>query len=304
MTAGKDCEKTRKFLQYFCIAATGNKLGDSKTPTAAPVTASKKLRPVEQPKRREPEPEPVESKNNVELPAQPRAQARPTTARRAPPSLKKNAQDMDRKKEFVLEDVGTDGVIMDDDEDSDSSDEQDDLEEEHTRRSKSKKGKKKNRQKGKLISKIESELEKNEKKKPGKEVKEEKKETDGGIIMKKRKKSNRLNETINVDNLRTQIQKLVQSTNPLAKCMDFVNDDLEAMDAEIDKWKNAYRRYSAQLEEEERKTTEQLAPLRKEIDDVDKNVTVVLGKVRECKSKIAQNDGRVTEMLRFVVNQK
>ena len=83
-----------------------------------------------------------------------------------------------------------------------------------------------------------------------------------------------------------------------------MNDDLEAMDAEIDKWKNAYRRHSSQLEEEERKTTEQLAPVRREIEDVDKQVVTVLAKIREAKAKIAQNDARVTEMLRFVVNQK
>jgi len=117
-------------------------------------------------------------------------------------------------------------------------------------------------------------------------------------------KKRRPNDQINVDNLQTQIQNLVRSTNPLAKCMDFVNDDLEAMDSEIDKWKNAYRRHSSKLEEEERKTTEQLAPLRQNIDNVDKEVAAVLLKIQECKAKIKQNDSRVTEMLRFVVNQK
>merc|ERR1712013_14070 len=98
--------------------------------------------------------------------------------------------------------------------------------------------------------------------------------------------SRRPKDKINVENLQQQIQKLVQSTNPLSKCMDFVNDDLEAMDSEIDKWKSAFRRHSAQLEEEERKTAEKLAPLRKEIEEVDKQVVVVLSKIKECKAKI------------------
>jgi hypothetical protein len=44
--------------------------------------------------------------------------------------------------------------------------------------------------------------------------------------------------------------------------------------------------------------------LHQEIDNVDKEVIAVLAKIQECKAKIKQNDGRVTEMLRFVVNQK
>jgi len=305
LCAGKECEKTRQFLQYFCIAATGKKVGAVSAAAAAPAPA-KKLRPVQEPKPVKPEPvSATESKtDNVELPDKPRAQSRPTTARRAPPKLANAAQKRDRKKEFVLEDVGTDGGIMDDDEESSSSD--DDVEEEQSKR-KHKKGKKdKSKRRGKLVSKIENELNQNEKKKKsGKEVKEEKKEKEeSGIRLRTNIKKRRPNDQINVDNLQTQIQNLVRSTNPLAKCMDFVNDDLEAMDSEIDKWKNAYRRHSAKLEEEERKTTEQLAPLRQNIDNVDKEVAAVLLKIQECKAKIKQNDSRVTEMLRFVVNQK
>merc|ERR1712010_312405 len=190
---------------------------------------------------------PVESKtDSVQLPDKPRAESRPTTAKRAPPKLANAAQKKDLKKQFVLEDVGTDGVIMDGESEEESSDDND-VEEEHARHRSKQDEKDKNRKRGKLISKIESELET-----------KEKKDTDSGIKLKRSIKR-QAKDKINVESLRTQIQRLVQSTNPLSKCMDFVNDDLEAMDAEIDKWKSAYRRHSSQLEEEERKTTEQLA---------------------------------------------
>jgi len=303
ITAGKECEKTRRFLQYFCIAATGKQLSGSSS-ASAPLPA---LKPKSRPGRAR-EPEPVESKT-VELPDKPRAQSRPTTARRAPPRLQNNAQNMDRQKEFIIEDVATDGVILDGEDMSDSSDD-DVVEDEHAKRKKKKGKKDSKRRKGKLISKIESELDKNEKKQTSssstKVLKDtEKKETESGIRLRSNIRSTRRpKDKINVENLQQQIQRLVQSTNPLAKCMDFVNDDLEAMDSEIEKWKSAFRRHSAQLEEEERKTAEQLAPLRKEIEDVDKQVTDVLSKIRECKAKIKKSDSRVTEMLRFVVNQK
>merc|ERR1712159_785802 len=207
----------------------------------------------------------------------------------------------DRKKQFVLEDVGTDGLILSGDDESESDD--DDLADaEQAKRKHKKKGKKdKKRKRGKLINKIENELDKGDAgKNVGKEEEEKKEESGTGIRLRKNigKSRRALDQTINVENLQTQIQKLVQSTNPLAKCMDFVNDDIQAMDSEIEKWKSAYRRHSSKLEEEERKTTEKLAPLHQEIANVDKEVIAVLSKIQECKAKIKRNDGRITEMLR------
>lgn len=166
VTAGKECEQTRQFLQYFCIAATGGKLSaNSASPAPAPTPTPKKSRRSEEPKRREPEPVPVESKtDSVQLPDKPRAESRPTTAKRAPPKLANAAQKKDLKKQFVLEDVGTDGVIMDGESEEESSDDND-VEEEHARHRSKQDKKDKNRKRGKLISKIESELETNAKKK-------------------------------------------------------------------------------------------------------------------------------------------
>merc|ERR1711959_751069 len=131
------------------------------------------------------------------------------------PSLRMPPKKKDLKTQFVLEDVGTDGVIMDGESEEESSDDND-VEEEHARHRSKQDKKDKNRKRGKLISKIESELETNakKKKKPGKESKEkeEKKDTDSGIKLKRSIKR-QAKDKINVESLRTQIQRLVQSTN-------------------------------------------------------------------------------------------
>lgn len=55
----------------------------------------------------------------------------------------------------------------------------------------------------------------------------------GGIRMGKIRKTQRGNETtappVELNELRSAIQKLTQSTNPLGKCMDYVHDDLDTM---------------------------------------------------------------------------
>merc|ERR1712226_1198921 len=212
----------------------------------------------------------------------------------------------DRKKEMVLEDVGTTGLLMDGESDSDSEDNAEDIEAEASRRRNKKKNKKKdnkNKRKGKLVSKIENELAKGKKDADDEDNGEEKEPEQTGIKLTSRIKR-KAKDTVNVEGLRSQIQKLVQSTNPLSKCMDFVNDDIEAMNGEIDKWKGDFQKHSALLDEEERKTEEQLAPLRAQIVNVDKEVSAVLNKIQDAKARMALNDGKITEMLRFVVNHK
>lgn len=46
---------------------------------------------------------------------------------------------------------------------------------------------------------------------------------------------------VELNELRSAIQKLTQSTHPLGKCMDYVQDDLEVMGKELEQWKNEYR---------------------------------------------------------------
>ena len=50
-----------------------------------------------------------------------------------------------------------------------------------------------------------------------------------------------------IEQLRVSVQRLCQSTNPLGKCMDFVHDDLAAMNKEHDRWTHEYAENSHPL---------------------------------------------------------
>ena len=197
-----------------------------------------------------------------------RKKMRPTTARRAPPKKKETVEKLDRTAEFVLENVETANIIMDGDESSDESEE-----ETNSPKEKNKEGRKvdnaKNR--GKLVQDIlndeKKEGDKKSKKDKKKDKKKKKEKEEKGIKLTRRlggKSANR-HVDVNIDHLRSAVQKICQSTNPLAKCMDFVNNDLERMDTELDVWKEEFVRHSSLLEEEEKKTEEQLKPLKAQV---------------------------------------
>ena len=53
-----------------------------------------------------------------------------------------------------------------------------------------------------------------------------------------------------LDELRSSIQKLVGSTNPLGKSMDYLAEDVEDMKAEMRQWRAEYKRRGAWRREE------------------------------------------------------
>ena len=74
------------------------------------------------------------------------------------------------------------------------------------------------------------------------------------------------------DKLRTAVQSLVQQTGPLGTCMDFIQEDISLMTAELHKWEEECRKYEIEYEEAKRKTKETLHPLKVELADLEDQV--------------------------------
>lgn len=106
---------------------------------------------------------------------------------------------------------------------------------------------------------------------------------------------------VDVDKIRSAIQLVCQSTNPLGKCMDFVHEDLTAMSKELDKWKNEYRKCCDAMEDEQRVTSETLLPLRGKLTEIDENIKDKQSRIATLKASIAKNDQRISELLRDMV---
>lgn len=55
-----------------------------------------------------------------------------------------------------------------------------------------------------------------------------------------------------IDKLRGSIQTVTRSANPLGKIMDYVQEDLDAMQKELDMWKKENKEQSLALKREQR----------------------------------------------------
>jgi len=75
-----------------------------------------------------------------------------------------------------------------------------------------------------------------------------------------------------IERLRSAIQVLVQHTGPLGTCMDYIQEDVGLMTAELHKWEDECRKYEAAVEVERQKTNEALKPLQVELADLEDQV--------------------------------
>lgn len=55
-----------------------------------------------------------------------------------------------------------------------------------------------------------------------------------------------------IDKLRVSIQTLTRSANPLGKVMDYVQEDLDSMQKELQRWKQENKEHALELKRERR----------------------------------------------------
>merc|ERR1719353_314242 len=123
----------------------------------------------------------------------------------------------------------------------------------------------------------------------------------GGIILGKKAKGGdrggKLPSKTEVSALRTSIQTLCQSSNPLGRCLEYVQEDLEAMGKELEQWRAVRRRRSAELAEEESATESSLVQLNNELSALDAQLSEKRAQINFFKAAILRNDAKVERLL-------
>merc|ERR1719217_463582 len=120
---------------------------------------------------------------------------------------------------------------------------------------------------------------------------EDEAESAGGIIIGKKAGTARggggkLPSKGEVTALRTSIQTLCQSSNPLGRCLEYVQEDLEAMGKELESWRNLRHRRASELSDEEAVTASNLVSLKAELEKVEEKIKEKQSHIRFAKASI------------------
>ncbi|KAL3837111.1 hypothetical protein ACJMK2_022492 [Sinanodonta woodiana] len=103
-----------------------------------------------------------------------------------------------------------------------------------------------------------------------------------------------------IDKLRGSIQTLTRSANPLGKIMDYVQEDLDSMQKELEKWKTENKEHAQALKRETAITERAVEPLKAQLTEVDQQIKDQMDLIAAVKSNILRNDQKIEKMLRTI----
>ncbi|XP_032830852.2 TRAF3-interacting protein 1 isoform X2 [Petromyzon marinus] len=99
------------------------------------------------------------------------------------------------------------------------------------------------------------------------------------------------------ERLRGAVQALCRSTLPLSKVMDYLQEDLDAMHAELATWTRQRRQHAEALADQHRLTEKALEPLRAELTTLDQQIQEQLEQIGAVKASVHRNDEKIDKMI-------
>ncbi|KAL3923388.1 MAG: hypothetical protein SGPRY_004233 [Prymnesium sp.] len=162
-----------------------------------------------------------------------------------------------------------------------------------------------NEKHGKLVDDILKEKAKLEQGAEDEDGKADEAGADSGIILgrKASKSANavKLPSKNEINSLRQTIQTLCQASNPLGRCLEYVQEDLDSMGKELETWRQLRRRRTNALAEEEATTASSLLNLNTELGKMEELIKDKQSRIRHAKASIIRNDSTIEQLLSNVV---
>uniref|UniRef100_A0A1A9WNI0 TRAF3-interacting protein 1 N-terminal domain-containing protein n=1 Tax=Glossina brevipalpis TaxID=37001 RepID=A0A1A9WNI0_9MUSC len=103
--------------------------------------------------------------------------------------------------------------------------------------------------------------------------------------------------TRHMNNLRDVIQNLTKSINPLGKLMDFIPEDIDAMQLEYTMWHDSYIQAANELKKEKSLTESSTEPMKNQLIQIEANITEYQEIIDISRVKILQNSEKIFKLL-------
>ncbi|KAM9802464.1 TRAF3-interacting protein 1 isoform 3-T3 [Syngnathus typhle] len=108
--------------------------------------------------------------------------------------------------------------------------------------------------------------------------------------------------TREVERLRASIQSVCQSALPLGKIMDYVQEDIDAMQAELQSWRKENKEHAQALLQEQKATEWALEPLKAELYELDQMIKDYQDKISAARSNILRNEEKIQKKLTGIIS--
>uniref|UniRef100_A0A673ZVV1 TRAF3-interacting protein 1 n=1 Tax=Salmo trutta TaxID=8032 RepID=A0A673ZVV1_SALTR len=100
-----------------------------------------------------------------------------------------------------------------------------------------------------------------------------------------------------IERLRSSIQTVCRSALPLGKIMDYIQEDMDAMQNELHTWRRENKEHAQALLQEQRVTDNAVEPLKAELAELEQLIKEQQDKVCAVKSNVLKNEDKVQKMV-------
>lgn len=104
-----------------------------------------------------------------------------------------------------------------------------------------------------------------------------------------------------IEGLKSLIQKITQSTNPLGKIIEFADDDVESMSKEFQNWARVYENSKSKLEEVEKKIEDDLQTYKDKITTKEEQIREKKSQIQSVKTTLLRNNEKIQRLLQGIV---
>ncbi|XP_061648410.1 TRAF3-interacting protein 1-like [Phyllopteryx taeniolatus] len=110
--------------------------------------------------------------------------------------------------------------------------------------------------------------------------------------------------TREIERLRASIQSVCQSALPLGKIMDYVQEDIDAMQAELQSWQKENKEHAQVLLQEQKVTEQAVEPLKAELGELDQQMKDYQDKICAVRSNIIMNEENIQKKLAAIISSR
>lgn len=100
-----------------------------------------------------------------------------------------------------------------------------------------------------------------------------------------------------IEQLRMSVQKLCQSSAPLAKLIDYSQEDMDAMQNELQMWKKENKEHGFKIKEDNNATALSIEPLKSELEELEQAIAVYRTQMAATKANIIRNEDKIQKMM-------
>jgi len=103
-----------------------------------------------------------------------------------------------------------------------------------------------------------------------------------------------------IEKLRASVQTVCQSATPLAKIIDYIQEDMDAMQTELQMWCAENKEYEIKIQEEESVTQRCVKSSQAELEEVEEGILSYRNQVAATKANILRNKEKINKMVKAV----